>query len=124
MEEERDTDAATLRKRTIEDMERMLEAAAALRADLDGHMAVSSAVLEGVRNEQDIGEVLDEVSSRTWRPQMTDSLTTYERLRHRARLRLIALGVAEGMSVADIEYHWSITRQLANRSIREAERLD
>ena len=108
----------------MEELERLLEAAAVLREDLDGHIAVSRSVLEGVRADQELGAVLDRTSSQTWRPKMTDALTAYERLRHRARLRLIALGVAEGMSVSDIERHWSITRQLANRSIREAEQLD
>jgi hypothetical protein len=68
--------------------------------------------------------VLEGAASRTWRPRLTDSLTTYERLRHRARLRLIALGAAEGMTVADVQYHWSITKQLANRSLREIDQLD
>ena len=116
--------AAAARRRAILEMERLLEAADALRQDLDGHVEVCRAVLEGIRREDDLGMVLDEAGSRTWRPRMTDALTSYERLRHRARLRLVALGLAEGMTVADIQRHWSITKQLANRSIREAERLD
>jgi hypothetical protein len=118
------TDTTEARRRAVTEMERLLEAAVVLREELDGHVAICQAVLEGVRNEDALGAVLDASSSRTWRPKMTDALTAYERLRHRARLRLIGLGVAEGMTVADVERHWSITRQLANRSIREAGQLD
>jgi len=124
MDDHAPTDTTEVRRRTVAEMERMLEAAAILREDLDGHIAVCEVVLEGVRNEEHLGAVLDAASSRTWRPKLTDALTAYERLRHRARLRLIGLGVAEGMTEADVERHWSITRQLANRSIREAGRLD
>ena len=105
-------------------MELLLHAAEALRADLDGHVAVCRGVIDGMERGEELGGVLDEVDARTWRPRLTDSLGDYERLRKRARLRLIALGVAEGMTVTDVERHWSITRQLANRSMREAERLD
>ncbi len=117
-------DMAEARERAVLDMERMLEAATILREDLDGHVAVCQEVLDGIRREVGLEAVLDEINSRAWRPRMTDALTAYARLRHRARLRLIALGVAEGMTVTDVERSWSITKQLANRSIREADTLD
>ena len=67
---------------------------------------------------------LEEVRSDKLSPKLTDSLKVYERLRHRARLRLIALGVSEGMTAADIQRHWSITRQLTSRALHEVQLLD
>ncbi len=113
-----------LRERAILEMERLLAAAEVLREDLDGHVAVCRAIIDGIRREDDLAAVMDRADSRTWRPRLTDALTNYERLRHKARLRLIALGAAEGMTVADVQERWSITKQLANRSIREAGQLD
>jgi hypothetical protein len=106
------------------EMQRLLEAADTLRADLEGHQAVCRSILAGIRRGERLEGLLEANGSRTWRPRITDSLTTYERLRHRARLRLIALGVEEGMTVQDIQQHWSITKQLANRALREIEHLD
>jgi len=124
MDERTTRDSAEARRRSVAELEHLIEAAAVLRDDLDGHIAICEAIIAGVCDGEDLGSVLDAADSGTWRPKLTDSLTNYERLRHRARLRLIGLGVAEGMSVSDVERRWSITRQLANRSIREAEQLD
>jgi hypothetical protein len=117
-------DRPEIRERALAEMELLLEATTALRENLEGHEAVCRAVIAGMRRDEPLATVLEGAASRTWRPRLTDSLTTYERLRHRARLRLIALGAAEGMTVADVQYHWSITKQLANRSLREIDQLD
>jgi len=122
--DERSGGSPVARQRALQEMEQLLEAATALRKDLEGHEAVCREIIAGVRGGGSLASVLDGAGSRTWRPRLTDSLSTYERLRHRARLRLIALGVAEGMTVTDVEYHWSITKQLANRALREIEQLD
>lgn len=113
-----------LRALALAELQQLLDAAVDLREDLAGHIVACDAIIDGVRREERLFEVMESVDSRTWRPRLTDSLTAYERLRHRARLRLIALGRSEGMSVDDVEHLWSITRQLANRSIRESERLE
>ena len=68
---------------------------------------------------EQLATVLERAGSRTWRPRLTESLTAYERLRHRARLGLIALGVEQGMTVTDVQRHWAITKQLANRALRQ-----
>jgi len=117
-------DGPAARERALEEMEQLLEAATTLRRDLEGHEEACRAIIAGVRRDEPLATVLEDASSRTWRPRLTDSLTAYERLRHRARLRLIALGAAEGMTVGDVQYHWSITKQLANRALRESGQLD
>ncbi len=113
-----------LRAQALEEMGRLLEAAEVLRQDLGGHVEACRAIIDGIGRSDPLVGVMESAGSPSWRPRLTDSLLNYERLRHRARLRLIALGRSEGMAVEDVERLWAITRQLANRSIREAESLD
>ena len=117
-------DEAVVRARAELEMTRLIDAAVNLRRDLESHEAVCRSVLEGIRAGRPLGPVLETAESAAWRPRMTESLSLYEKLRHRARLRLIALGVAEGMTSGDIQHHWAITRQLASRAVREAAGLD
>jgi len=107
------------RARAVAEMEQLLEATTTLRRNLEGHEAVCRTILDGVRDGEQLATVLERAGSRTWRPRLTESLTAYERLRHRARLGLIALGVEQGMTVTDVQRHWAITKQLANRALRQ-----
>ena len=117
-------DEDVLRDRALEEVERLLEAAVALRADLEEHEAACRLIIERVRAGDRVAPILDDVHSQKLRPKLTDSLGVYERLRHKARLRLIALGVSEGMTPADIQRHWAITRQLTSRALQEIRELD
>jgi hypothetical protein len=54
---------------------------------------------------------------------VTDALTRFERIRHRGRLRLVAIAREQGMSVEEIQDRWAITRSLAIRNLRQAERM-
>jgi hypothetical protein len=117
-------DDGAVRDRALDEMERLLAAAVTLRSDLEEHEAACRLIIDRIRVGQRMAPVLEEVRSQTLRPQLTDSLSAYERLRHRARLRLIALGVSEGMSAGDIQRHWAITRQLASRALQEIRDLD
>ena len=82
-------DEDALRDRALDEMEQLLESAIALRADLEEHVAVCRLIIERIRSGDQVSPVLDDVHSDKLRPQLTDSLGVYERLRHRARLRLI-----------------------------------
>ncbi len=113
-----------VRRNALEEMDRLLDAAQTLQRDLRVHVDACRQISDGIRAEYPLATVLESSRSDELRPQLTDSLNAYERLRHKARLRLIALGVTEGMTSADIQRHWSITRQLANRAKREIETLD
>jgi hypothetical protein len=113
-----------LRTKALEQMEQLLNAATTLLRDLEQHEAVCRRIIGAVRAGEPLGTVLEAAHSDKLRPQLTDTLNDYERHRHRARLRMIALGVSEGMTTADIQRHWAITRQLASRARREIETLD
>ena len=117
-------DEGVVRDRALEEMERLLEAAVTLRTDLEEHEAVCRIIIDRIRAGDQVAPILDDVHSHELRPRLTDSLGIYERLRHRARLRMIALGVSEGMTPADIQRHWAITRQLTSRALQEIRDLD
>ena len=117
-------DDGELRDRALEEMERLHGAAVTLRTDLEEHEAACRLIIERIRAGDQMAPILDDVHSNKLRPKLTDALSGYERLRHKARLRLIALGVSEGMTPADIQRHWAITRQLASRALQEIRELD
>jgi hypothetical protein len=117
-------DEGALRARALAEMERLLAAAITLRTDLEEHEEVCRLIIGRLRAGDQVAPVLDDVHSHELRPKLTDSLSAYERLRHRARLRLIALGVSEGMTPGDVQRQWAITRQLASRALREIKELD
>jgi hypothetical protein len=112
------------RAKAERDLERMLESEIALLDDLEHHVVVTRQILEGVRRRDDLDEVLARARSGEWRRRLTDSLTAFERNRHRARLRLIALGTEKGMTLTEVQEHWAITRQLAQRALRDIDELD
>jgi len=112
------------RASALDEMRQLLAAAQALRADLEVHETACRLIIERIGAGHELAPALDEIGSQDLRPQLTRSLSAYERLRHRARLRLIALGVAEGMTSGDIQRHWAITRQLAGRALQEIRELD
>ena len=117
-------DAARARDDFLQDMRIHLEAAGRLRSDLKTHEEVSRRIMEAVKHGNPLLETLREEESATWRPKLSDSIRTFERLRHRARLRLISIGLAEGMTVQEVACEWGITRQLAARYVKEIEALD
>jgi hypothetical protein len=101
------------------DMELMIEAATKLRDDLDGHVSINQEILDGLGRVGELGTALERVKAAQWRLSLTDSLSRYELIRHRARLSLIAVGIEEGMTVSDVAEHWGISRQLAGRYLRD-----
>jgi alkylation response protein AidB-like acyl-CoA dehydrogenase len=99
----------------------MMEAAAKLRDDIQSHGEINREVVRALGQVGALAPALERVQAGRWRLTLTDSLARYELLRHRARLSLIAVGVEEGMTVADVAEKWGISRQLAARYLRDIE---
>jgi len=64
--------------------------------------------------------LLDETIGGTARRNVTDAVAEFECARHRFRLALVAVGVDNGMSGAEIGQALSFSRQLASRYLKEA----
>jgi len=80
--------------------------------------------MEAVVDGRPLAPALRDGGSADRRPQLSDSIRNFERLRHRARLRLIGVGLAQGMTVQDVSAEWGVSRQLAARYLRELEALE
>ena len=113
--------SSAAREAARRDMALMMEAAAKLRDDIHAHVEVNRKVVEALEQVGALGAALERVQAGRARMTLTDSLAHYELLRHRARLSLMAVGVEEGMTVADVAEHWEISRQLAARYLRDIE---
>jgi hypothetical protein len=97
----------------------MIEAAAKLRDDLQGHVEINRVVLDALEQVGGLAAALERVQAGHWRLTLTDSLARYELLRRRARMSLVALGVEEGMTTSEVAEVWGISRQLAARYLRD-----
>jgi hypothetical protein len=58
------------------------------------------------------------------RPLLTSAIRNFERARHRARLRLIAVAIAEGASDQDVRHPWSVSHEMVRRAKRELTEID
>ena len=92
------TDDVVVRGLAEQEMIRLIDAAVALRSDLERHEAVCRSILEGIRAGDPLGPVLESAGSDQWRPRLTESLSLYEGSATGRGLRLIAVGRAEGMT--------------------------
>lgn len=96
-----------------------LEAARRLREDLETHETISRQIMEAVAEGRPLAAELRLQNAAEWRPALSDSIRSFERCRHQARLALIAVGLSEGMGAAEVGELWGITRQLVSRYLRE-----
>ncbi len=102
------------------EIERLHEASECLRGHLAASAEVSRELIAAVHRGDPLDGTLQRLAFSQWRPTITAALAEYERARRRARLGLMALAAAQGMTVDDVASHWAITKQLAARSLRDA----
>ena len=115
--------SSDLEERAVLDLRELQEASAELRRCLEENEAATAILLEGLADRELLTTLFDRIRSNEMRPLVTDALTSFERIRHRGRLRLVAIAMQQGMSVEEIQDRWAITRSLAIRNLRQAERL-
>jgi len=115
--------SSDLEQRAVLELRELQAASAELRRCLEENEAATAALLEGLADGQPLTTIFERIRSSEMRPLVTDALTRFERIRHRGRLRLGAVATQQGMSVEEIQKRWAITRSLAVRNLRQAERL-
>ena len=115
--------SSDLEQRAVLDLLELQAASAALRRCLEENEAATAILLEGLGDGEPLTTIFERIRSSEMRPLVTDALTRFERIRHRGRLRLVAVATQQGMSVEEIQKRWAITRSLAIRSLRQAEKL-
>jgi hypothetical protein len=115
--------SSDLEQRAVLDLQELQAASAELRRCLEENEAATAVLVEGLADGEPLTTIFERIRSSEMRPLVTDALTRFERIRHRGRLRLVAVATQQGMSVEEIQKRWAITRSLAIRNLREAERL-
>ena len=113
-----------VREMALVDSENLVAATERLRSDLAHHSTLTQEIAQTVATGAPIVDALLAGQSSSWRPALSDSIRNFEKIRHRTRLRLIAVALEDGMTLLDVAREWGITRQLATRYAREIEDLE
>ena len=115
--------AGPLRAPATTAVERLLESTQRLQQQLVAHEDVCHQILTDVRGDVPIDSLLAEVGADRWRSSVTNAVQSFEMSRHALRLVLVAMAVADGMSIAEIARTWGVSRQLASRWVRETREM-
>ena len=100
-------------------IESLIERTVALRRELEAHEATCRLILDRVAGDAPVGWVLSEVGADRWRSSVTEAIQAFETSRHAVRIALVAMSVADGMSIAEVARSWGVSRQLASRWVHE-----
>ena len=90
-----------------------------LQRELSHHRSVSLAMSATLSEGGSLLKTLGDVKSHEIRPVLTAAIRAFERSRHRFRLRLIAVAMAEGATDQDLRHLWSISHEMVRRAKRE-----
>src|ERR1700675_1270180 len=101
--------SSDLEQRAVLDLLELQAASAELRRCLEENEAATAILLEGLGDGEPLTTIFERIRSSEMRPLVTDALTRFERIRHRGRLRLVAVATQQGMSVEEIQKRWAIT---------------
>jgi hypothetical protein len=116
------TSIETLRARAVADLDLLLGAAAALRAELRGFetaLRKARRHLAGGGAATELHDVLDIVKARE---ALTHAAGNFQAFRQTSRLSVFRVQAAEGMSVGAISRDWGLSRQLVSRMFKTANR--
>jgi hypothetical protein len=111
-------------KVAIAAIERTIETSEALRANLRSNEAIGRKMIKRLEDGVPISECVDAagaVASKV-RRDINDLLAEYERHRHEMRLAFIGPSLDEGMTIGAIGRTLGVSRQLAARLAKEAQR--
>ncbi len=71
--------------------------------------------LQKVEPGNDVASVILATPSAQSRQTIQDALSEVNRCRHKARLKIFAVALDQGVSIGELGRAWSISRQLASR---------
>jgi hypothetical protein len=108
------------RESAVEDLQRLIEGAEALGADLRTKEASYRQAIQCLEQGKAVSTALEAAGADQARVEMTRALDEFEQLRHRSRLSLITAGLDEGMTIGQFGRAWGFSRQLAARYVKEA----
>lgn len=109
----------SLRQAAVADCQALLEAEVDLTTHLEEHASVTRAMIHTLDQGESLVDTLRAHHSDQIRPALSNAVRAYERARHRARVRLIAVAMAEGATDQDVRELWNISREIVSRAKRE-----
>ena len=117
-------DLDRLRADAVADARRSIEAFAGLTTVMEGAMRVVAELVDAMERGETLIHIMREREAGDARVAATTAIRTYESARHRSRLRLIAVAIAEGATDADLRDMWKVSSEMVRRAKREIAELD
>ena len=99
---------------------RLQETLADLKDGLDRYETATRDLVTEIERGSQLVTALEAVRGNVVRPEVTAALDAFEGARHRVRVAMFGLGLAEGASISEIGRALGISRQLASRLAAEA----
>ena len=110
-------------ERVIEYIERYSAAAGRLRTRLEAQQAWNSEDVGRLRAGASLSESVKATRSADRRRDLTRIMDAFETSRREIRAAVVAAALAEGMTITEIADIFGVSRQLANRFVRDARSL-
>jgi hypothetical protein len=107
----------------LQEIERFLESARALRAELRASETTYRRLARLLTQGDQVHGALEAVDASVRRHDLTEALDALERQRHQVKVALAADGLRQGMTIGDLGRAWGVSRQLAARYAKEARQL-
>jgi hypothetical protein len=109
-----------LERDAIRSTEELVQALASAREELRRAEQMIRRGLRKVEQGNDVASVILATPPSESRQAIQDALSEVNRSRHKARLKIFALALAQGVSIGELGRAWGISRQLASRYAQEA----
>lgn len=99
-------------------------AARDLVEELERNCVFSQDVLQALRDGQPFVEAMTTNRSHEARPALSTAIRVFENARHRLRLHLVRVAIAEGASDTEICELWSFSSEMVRRIKKEIAKLE
>ncbi len=109
-----------LENEAVESVEELIEALVSAGAEIRKTEQSLRLALKRVEEGEELESVLVTVQPADLRQSLNEALELVNQRRHATRLKVFALVLERGHSIADVGRAWGISRQLASRYVREA----
>jgi hypothetical protein len=101
-----------------------IEAANGLVEELDRSCEFTREVLDAISSGRPLAEAMSAKRSTEVRPALSDAIRLFENARHRLRLHLVRIAIAEGVTDTEICELWSFSAEMVRRIKKEIAKLE
>jgi hypothetical protein len=116
-------DLERLRDAAVTDARRSIAAHGELSTVMEGTMQVASELVAAMEQGRPLIDTMRARRAADARLAATTAIRSYESARHRARIRLVAVALAEGATDAELCELWNMSYEMVRRAKREIAEL-